>query len=318
MSNIFLVADIGGTNARFALLEPATGDAFASHIYQVAEHGQLRDALGLFLNSYLGAHTITAAALAIAGPVLSETVKLTNCPWVCDKREIAGLLRTNNVYLFNDFEAVALAIPSLRPHDLETLQAGGDYPHQPMVIMGPGTGLGVAGFVMDEAPRAFATESGHIRYAPADAKEEALLATLKEEIGFISAECLLSGPGLINIYKACCRVQQKEILFDHPARLVEAAQKGDALACEVTDLFSAILGRHAATMALTWKAVGGLYLCGGVLGKLGGLFNRSLFLSAFNENPAMKQLLALVPVHRVLVDIPAFRGLYTYLSHCQK
>lgn len=309
-----LLADIGGTNARFAMLSP-TGQVEKITIYPVREIATLAKALQRYVNEVVGERPLGGMALAVAGPVRGHRVQLTNSDWVCDRDEVAALIRApqERVFIVNDFEAIALAIQTLSDDALHVIQKGAPDPQGPRVVMGPGTGLGICG--LDVLPNgrvaARPTEAGHIAYAPANAREADLVDILSQMLGvMVTAEHLISGPGLVNLYKAVS-ARAGSVIDDTmtPAGVVTAAGHGDNICKMVVDDFSAMFGSYASTIALTRNATGGLYLCGGVLGKLDGLFNAKRFLKRMNTNPAMSHLLMQMPVYVVTEDIPAFAGL---------
>jgi glucokinase len=312
----YLLADIGGTNARFALACVNGECRLTTAIYQVREHPTLLGALKKFLNEYAGNYSIYAAAFAIAGPVLGPSVRLTNSDWVCDRDEIMATVGTERVTIMNDFGAIALAISNLRDQDLSVLQAGDPSSSFPAIVLGPGTGLGMAALAPHEHGgwRSFSTEAGHVRYAPANDREHKIVRLLLRSTNMVTAEHLVSGPGLVNLYRANCILAGRPVKNVKPATIVEMARNDDALCYQVLDDFAAIFGSVASQMALSWLSLGGVYLAGGVLEKLGDLFNIGRFLERFGTNPQMADLLARVPVKKVLTSIPAFSGLLAHLE----
>jgi len=311
-----ILADIGGTNARFALLDE-TGNTAHVEIYQVRENPSLIGALKNFRDKHGQDYQIVALALAVAGPVLSDVVKLTNSDWVCDRQEIAKEFATDSVFILNDFEAVAVAVSDLQPSDIQTLQVGEKSLRHPMIVMGPGTGLGVAALKPIQATGGFeaiTTESGHTRYPSANDRENSLIGFLSRSLNFVRAEDLISGPGLVNLYQANCHLVSETPKPYAPADVVNNARAGDNLCKQVLDDFAAIFGSFASQIALSYNALGGIYLTGGVLEKMGSDFNQKRFLQRFTTNPTMSGLLSRIPVYRVLSDIPAFAGLKTVLK----
>ncbi len=314
-----ILADIGGTNARFATVNEQ-GVIADIKIYQVRENPTLMGALLDYRSTLSPDATIVAVALAVAGPVLGDVVPLTNCDWVCDRHEIIKEIGTQNVFILNDFEAVAVAITALPPEEKSVLQAGQFSARHPMIVMGPGTGLGVAALkpVMSGDYEPITTESGHTRYAPANEREKNLIKFLSHSLGFVSAENLVSGPGLVNLYQANCELIGEAPKPCIPADVVEWARSGDKLCAQVLDDFSAIFGSFASQIALSYNALGGVYLTGGVLEKMAGDFDQKRFLERFSTNPQMAEMLRKVPVIRVLSDIPAFAGLRVVVEKALK
>ncbi len=308
-----ILADIGGTNARFAFLS-GNGEIGRVKKYEVEQNPTLIGALLDYRDTECGDCEIVSLALAIAGPVLGDVVKLTNSNWVCDRGEIAKEFSTEAVFLFNDFEASAMAVADLKKTEVDVLQAGEKSTRCPMLIMGPGTGLGVAALKPILATGGFepiATEAGHARYAAADEHEEKIVHFLSSGTGFVRAEDLISGPGLVNLYRANCHLMAVPQRDFTPADVVIGAREGDKACGQALDDFSAMFGSFASSLALGYGALGGVYLTGGVLQKMGGDFRADKFLERFNSNPKMAGLLRKVPILRVKPEIPAFAGLKT-------
>lgn len=311
-----ILADIGGTNARFAVLDEKGGITKVK-IYAVRENPTLFGALCDYRKTECEDYDIVALALAVAGPVLGDVVPLTNSDWVCDRNQIAKEFGTDNVFILNDFEAVAMAIIDLKPTDVQVIQGGQKSDRHPMLVMGPGTGLGVAGLkpiLSTGGFEAITTESGHTRYSPANDREGKIIRFLSRSLNFVSAENLISGPGLVSLYQANCHLVSETPKECVPADVVNWARAGDNLCRQVLDDFAAIFGSFASQMALSYNALGGIYLTGGVLEKMGADFDQKRFLNRFATNPTMSGLLNRIPVLRVMADIPAFAGLRVVLK----
>ncbi len=312
-----ILADIGGTNARFAL---ASRDGIAaSKIYPVRRYPRLTDALQAFIAEVGGGAVLRRAALAVAGAKLDETIRPTNSDWVCDRDEVAQLLglARDQVTIINDFAAVAWALNSLQPKDVTVLQAGQKSAEHPMLVMGPGTGLGMAALVPLVSPHgrgwtAVAAEAGHTRYAPANNDERKLVDQIARKHIFVTPENLISGPGLVNIYRALSATPDLQVY--EPADVVARARAGETRAHEALRNFAAIFGSFASTAALHYLALGGIYLTGGVLQKIGADFSVDRFLQRFNTNPLVSDMLQRMPVLRVETEIPAFAGLQFLLA----
>lgn len=316
MTDVFLLADIGGTNARLALCRAGLGEDaefLVTQIYQVRENPTLIGALKLFLKERCVGLKIVAASIAVACPVIGDVVQLTNSDWICDKKAIIRLLGTSDVTIINDFEAVAYALNTLGPADIAVMQQGMKSSQYPMLVMGPGTGLGIAALIpYDGGFKAIPTEAGHSRYAPANTNESEMVKIVGRERLFVSSESLISGPGLVNIYRALCTMADqadKVPIRIEPAEVVARARAGDSIAKQTLQEFAAIFGSFASQLALSYNALGGVYLAGGVLQKIGRDFDEGRFLNRFATNPTMASLLSRIPVMRVNADIPAFNGL---------
>src|SRR5437588_4548760 len=199
MSSSILVGDIGATNARLALL--SNGDLSAIHTFEVAKFGQFADVLAIFIEEHCLQKPIHQALLAVAGPVTGERVLLTNSSWIIDARELQtgfGL----RARIINDFEAVALSLPSLTSNDLAQIGGGRSEAGAPMAVFGPGSGLGVACLVDHSERRVgIASEGGHATLAPTSEEEDHIVNQLRKRFGHVSAERAISGAGLENIYQ---------------------------------------------------------------------------------------------------------------------
>jgi glucokinase len=190
-----LLGDIGATNARFAVL--IDGMLGPIEWIEVAHHPTFDGAVKHFLQSHGRDHRVAHALLAIAGPVKDDRCEFTNCPWTVDSRDIRDRFGLQSVQLINDFEATALSLPHLAKQDLRSLGEGRGVPGAPMVVLGPGSGLGVAGLVQNGAGHVVVpTEGGHATMAADSHREDAILNVLRQRYGHVSAERILSGPSI--------------------------------------------------------------------------------------------------------------------------
>ena len=245
-----LLGDIGATNVRFALL--SNGNLNAISNFEVAKFGQFTDVLAIFIKEHCRRTQIHRALLAIAGPVKGERVLLTNSSWVIDARELQtgfGL----QVRIVNDFEAVALSLPSLKSTDLAGIGGGRPEAGAPMAVLGPGSGLGVACLV--DRSVVIASEGGHATLAPTCEQENRIVAHLRKRFGHVSAERAISGSGLENIYQAIAALEGVEIPPRNAAEITKNALSGECqLARRSLYAFCAFLGSFAGNLALTFGA----------------------------------------------------------------
>jgi|CXWL01.1.fsa_nt_gi glucokinase len=292
-----LVADIGGTHARFALVDDA-GAFVARGSSRCREHGSPAEAARAFLTGAGGTANPREAAFAVAGPVDGDFLALTNCPWQFSLDETRQALGLERLLAVNDFQALALALPHLGRDDLETWNPGQPRPGAPLAVLGPGTGLGVGAAIPTGGGwTALATEGGHRDLAATTAREWAVCERLAARFGRVSVERVLSGPGLGLIASALAELAG-EPPADDPgaAEVVKRGEAGDPLALEVTRLFSGWLGAVAGDLALTLGARGGVYLGGGVPAKMGALFDRDRFLERFADKGRFRGYLEEIPV----------------------
>jgi glucokinase len=313
--SLVLAADIGGTKSLLQL-STAAGEVVSSRRYESREFDGLDAILEDFLAPHQAGH-IAQACLAVAGPVMGITARVTNLPWQLDAADIEQRFAIDKVLLCNDFEAAAQGIEGLQEDDVFTLQAG-DPQLAPRAIIGAGTGLGQAYLVPQASVwQVVATEGGHTDFAPTDLIQVRLFEQLHERFGHVSYERLLSGEGLKTIYhflrdylqldeNAECRLAM--VQGDAAAAISEFARAGDELALEAMQLFFAIYGAQAGNLALTTMPRGGLYIAGGIAAKNQAILENSAFMSAFLAKGRMQPLLENVPVKLILQHEVALIG----------
>ncbi len=291
-----LLADIGATNARFALLFPGRSMPTELAVLPCRDHASLLDAIC----SYLAQHTLVAprsCAIGIATPVLGDRISMTNHPWSFSIRELQAALALERLVVINDFTALALALPLLRESDLRPIGRGQARPGAPVAVLGPGTGLGVSGLIPHGAALVpLVCEGGHVTLAATDAAEEAVIARLRQRFGHASAERALSGPGLVNLYWACCEVAGRapqELEPDQVTQLALADQ--DPLCRRAVEMFFALLGTTAGNLALTLGALGGVYIGGGIVSRLGSMIEHSQFRARFEAKGRYADYMRAIP-----------------------
>ncbi|WP_313950754.1 glucokinase [Accumulibacter sp.] len=304
-----LVADIGGTRARFALLDHQ-GSPHLIRIMAVADFAGPVEAIQAYLRE-LGCSALRAAAIALAAPVHDEVIRLTNGSWTFSREEMKSRLGLSRLLLLNDFTALALSLPRLNANDLRQVGGGTAVPLAAKAVLGPGTGLGVSGLLFNRGHwLALAGEGGHCTLAAADEREAAILALAWRELPHVSAERLLSGSGLPLLHRLVAEVDGRaagEALT--PAEIVSRAlANGDVQCRAVLDTFCAMLGSMAGNLALTLGAQGGVYLGGGIIPRLGELFDRSHFRTRFEAKGRFAAYLATIPTYVMLSPTPALLG----------
>lgn len=306
---VSILADIGGTNIRFATLNGG-GKIGAIEAWLTALYSDFPSALRAYVE-LTGASNPDAVAICAAGPLIQGRIKMTNCPWELDQATLAKELGAR-IFLLNDFAALAHAIPSIPPEELRHLGGGAPDPKGQKLILGPGTGLGVAGLAPlgQDQWKVLGGEGGHVTLAPHNAREIALIYQLQQMFGHVSLERVLSGPGLENLMLAIAAVDG--VTFPEKPRaedIASRAQKGDPVAQEAMMLFTAWLGAAAGDAALTLGATGGVYLTGGILPQWGADFDAKLFRHRFESKGRMRDYLAAIPTSLVTAKDLAFRGL---------
>ncbi len=298
-----LLADIGGTNSRFALVG---ADGRPDRI-AILENDTI-DGLESAIARYLGDIGVKpdAAVLAVAAPVDDrDDITLTNRDWIIRRNALAKRFGLSALRIVNDFEAIAWALTRLGPEDARAI--GPTMPPRAGVklALGPGTGLGVAALVEVEGRRfVVSSEGGHADFGPQAADEFHLFARLVRDCGYVSVETVLSGPGLARLHRA--RVPQSPPT--EPEAVVAAALAGDAAAHATIATFVRLLGRCAGALALTFKALGGVYIAGGVASRFGPLFDERTFRAAFEAHPPYEDLLRAVPTWLMSRSEPGLLG----------
>jgi glucokinase len=307
-----LVADIGGTNARFALATgSATGAGWqisAARTLSVADHPDIGEAVTSYLDGLTGERP-AAACLAVAGPIIDDVVDFTNSPWTVRAADIAALMGSP-VRLVNDFAAMARGAVALGAGETEVLIAGEAEPGRPVAVIGPGTGLGQA-LLVPRGSGGFtvvATEGGHTAFAPQDPEEAEILAYLGGVFGYVSFERVASGQGIENLWQGVAAVRGLGLSPARAADIHAAAEAGDGLAAHVLGLFAAVTGTFAGNAVLAAGARGGLYVGGGIIPRLGSLFDRERFASRFAARGPMSPFLQGVPVWLITAGHTALLG----------
>jgi glucokinase len=309
-----LVADIGGTNARFALVDK--GRCGVIHNYAVAGFPAAADAIKVFLAKAGLPRPPQEAVLAIAGPVEAGRGCLTNGAWEFDSETLERELGISHIHLVNDFAAVANSLPFFAAEDLYSIGGGKAVTGSPSVVLGPGTGLGVAAFVPVNGGIVLPTEGGHATLPAEDEREVEILAFLRDRFGHVSAERVLSGPGLEALYEALRFIDGREPTPTPDADEITARALGGQCAASVATLktFCAMLGGFAGNVALTMGAHGGVYLAGGILPRFPEFLAKSEFRDRFEAKGRFHDWLASVPTFVVTHTDPAFPGLVALLN----
>jgi glucokinase len=324
---MFLAGDIGGTKTNLAIyafqnerLELLRAASFPSR-----NHGSLTEIVRLFLAA--GAEKVRYGCFGVAGPVKGGVVQVTNLPWTVNAALLQADLGFQKVSLLNDLEANAYGIGTLQPHELLSLNPGGN-PDQVghRALISAGTGLGEAGLMWDGvAHRPFASEGGHASFAPNDAIGDELLVFLRKERGHVSWERVLSGMGMTNLYRFFRQrsgepepawLAEELRTGDLPAVVTRAGLAGsDPVCVDALDCFTRNYGAEAGNLALKLLSLGGVYIGGGIAPKMLPKMQSALFLDAFYHKGRMSPLLQSMPVYVILNDKTALQGAAWYAAH---
>jgi glucokinase len=303
-----LLADIGGTNARFAL-ERAPGRIEDIETLACADHASFVDAVRAYLARH-PAEQVRHAIFAIATPIEGDLVRMTNHCWEFSTREARAALGFETLLVVNDFAALAASVPGLPATEL--VQVGGvqAVPDSVIGLVGAGTGLGVAGLIPAQGRwTVLQSEGGHAAFSPMDEREQAILSYCWSRWPHVSAERLVSGPGLALIHEALASRAGAGTPALEPAQVVERALAGsDPLCVEALDAFCGMLGTVAANVAVTLCARGGIYIGGGVVPRLGEWFARSSFRARFENKGRYAAYMAQIPCFVIHSPYPALSG----------
>lgn len=300
---MLLLGDIGGTNTRLALAAPGTTEPVAERRYANADFSGFEPVLADFLAA--AATPVTAGCLAVAGPIADDgrSARLTNLPWSIDADALAVRFGLGRLSLTNDFTAAALGVTATPPSCLAPLQAGEPLAAAPRLVVGAGTGLGMAILLPEKQGwRVVPGEGGHAGFSPQDEDQLRVHKALLAEHGRVTWERVVSGPGL----SATHRILAGAAL--EPATIAEAALAGDAAADRSVAVFLSAYGAFAGDMALAVMARGGVFLAGGIAAKLLPLLPASPFRPAFNAKAEHAALAACMPVSVVTDASLGLRG----------
>ena len=276
------------------------------------DHAGLPDALAAYLEGAGGGTRPRRAAISVACPVLGDRVSLTNHPWSFSIEEVRRRFGFETLAVINDFSAVARAVPHLGDADRMQFGGGRPAPEAAIAVLGPGTGLGVSGLVPAGGGWAVIEgEGGHVTMAATGRREAEVLAEVRREFGHVSAERVLSGPGLVSLHRALCRLDGKAPgPPPAPHDIVAEGAEGRSPRCaEVLDLAAELLGTFAADLALTLGARGGVYIGGGLVPRYARRFAESGFRRRFEDKGRFSEYLAAIPTFLILHEFPAFLGL---------
>ena len=310
-----LLADIGGTNARFAL-QRAGAPAERIIVLPSEAYDGLASAAMAYLSQAGDVPEIDRAAVCVAGPVIGDKLALTNVPWRFSIEQTRRELGLDQLRVVNDFAAVALAVPHLDSTMLVQIGGARAIAQAPIVVMGAGTGLGVCGLV--PSPRGgwlpVPGEGGHATLAAMSEREDAVFGHIRTRYGHCSGERVLSGSGLVNVYEAIAAIDGQVADPVEPADVTRLAAEGDPLADEAVEIFCQAAGTVAGSLVLTFTAIGGVYLAGGVMRLLGDRFVRSGFRERFEAKGRFRDLLATVPAFQITEGFSAMVGLAALLD----
>jgi glucokinase len=305
---VALVGDIGGTRARFALCDPDGSNVRGFTSMMTRDYGTIREALATYLAGE-GARPETVS-LAVAGPVSGGRVDLTNADWHFTAGDVAQVTGAADVRFVNDFEALARVLPDLAPCDLAVIVEGGYEPGAPRIVLGPGTGFGVASLVTTRKGRvSVAGEGGHVTFGATSEEERRVRDLLAARHGHVSVERVLSGNGIEAIYTALGGSDGATV-----GDIVKHGLEGDPPARAALDMFTRVLARIAGDMALVLGARGGVYIAGGIAPRMLSALDTDMFREAFRAKGRLSAYLDGVPVRVITAEDAGLRGAAAMLA----
>lgn len=305
-----LLGDIGGTNARWAWQESAGSGLEDISVQPCEASASLQDSAASYLKAH-GRKQPRWAGIGIATAVTGDAVRMTNSSWQFSISGFQKALGLERCLVINDFTALALSLPALKPADLRAVGGGTAVAGATIALLGPGTGLGVSGLIPDAAGRygALSGEGGHATLAANDEQQAAIIGVLRKQFQHVSAERVLSGAGLVNLYRAICTLEGLAARDLQPSDVTDAAiARSDAQCVQAVQHFTQFLGSVAGNLALTLGSLGGLYIGGGVVPRLGDAFDAALFRQSFEDKGRYRGMLTAMPVWVITASTPALIG----------
>lgn len=306
-----LVGDVGGTNARFALVPPQGDLPEQEKTLACSDFSGLAAAIAFYLAEAGGVQP-EAAAVAVATPIVGDQIRFTNNDWSFSIAATQKQLGLERLLMLNDFTALALSLPHLPAHEIQEV---GNVPAPSETaaigLLGPGTGLGVSGLIPDGrgAWIPIRGEGGHVTMSAANERELEVLRCMMQLTPHVSAERMISGFGLPAFYRAVAMVQGVSVEDLEPSEITERGRLGTCPVCrEVVDMFCAMLGTVAGNLALTLGARGGVYIGGGIVPKLGEYFLNSAFRERFEAKGRFVEYMQAIPTRIILAKYPALLG----------
>jgi glucokinase len=305
-----LLGDIGGTNARWAWQSAPEAPLQDISVTGCEASASLYDAAASYLAAR-GGEAPRSACIGVATAVTGDDIGFTNSPWSFSISRLKQTLAVQHCLVINDFTALAMSLPTLGEGDVRSVGGGRAVALAPMALLGPGTGLGVSGLLRtpDGHCSALSGEGGHVTLAPANELESEVLRCLRAHHGHVSAERVLSGFGLVNLYQASCDLLGCTSRELEAADITQAAIDASDRACEqAVSLFASFLGNVAGNLALTLGARGGVYVGGGIVPRLGPAFDAALFRQRFEQKGRFESYLQAIPTWVITAATPALLG----------
>jgi len=308
-STTCLVADIGGTNARFALVDIDGVEPRHTRVLACSDYHTLVDAVLAYIED-AAVDMPALASFAIATPVSHDRVVMTNHVWDLSIDDTRNKLGLSTLKVINDYTALSLSLPYLQTDDYRQVGGGSCVDKQTMAVIGPGTGLGVSGAVYaDSYWLPLQGEGGHVAYNPASEREAEIFTQIRKRRDFVSAESLVSGPGLVLLYESISKLKGEHHRLSTPQSITRDALSGNSeSAKEALDMMCGVLGAVAGDLALTLGARGGVYIGGGIIPRIGKFFDASPFRQRFESKGRFSDYVSGIATRVIVSEFPALTG----------
>jgi glucokinase len=310
-----LIADIGATNGRFALLD-GKGRTLAVEHFKLANFAGIEDVIRAYLDERRASDRPKRAVLAVAAPIVGDEVTMVNRGWRFSQAALAEAFGLSRLQVVNDFAAIAWALPHLKAEHVSQIGGGSPAAQAPIAALGPGSGLGVSSVVPCADGWAVAQgEGGHVTLPAMTEEEATVIDMIHDELGHCSAERVLSGPGLVRLYQALGQLAGRGTPTVTPYDVTALAQQGEPLARKTRAMFFAVLGTVAGNLALTLGARGGVYIAGGIVPRLVPALMESGFRERFEDKGRYRWYMQGIPTFVITDPLPAFIGLRRLLGY---
>lgn len=311
-----LIADIGGTNARFALASNEAPFFEQAQTLQCIDYATVEDAIDTYLQTH-GLNQLGGICFAVAGPIKFESVSFTNSHWTIKSSDLRARYAIDRAQLLNDFEAIAYSLAQLSAEDVSAIGPEGIIDTKrdfTFGVLGPGSGLGVAGLIQrDGQLHPLPTECGHVGFAPDNEQQDQILQILRHKFGRVSNERLLSGPGLVNTHEALCEINQVANPGLTPADIAVAARENsDPLCVQTMEIFFQVLGQVAGDTALAMGAYQGIFIGGGITQRYPRQLAKSQFRAGFENKGRHRDLVEGIPTWLITHKNPGLLGSSVY------
>ena len=308
-----VVVDLGGTNIRLAVCDLKTGKLSQLKEFACAEFVTLEEALVKYFATLQD--EVKHLCIGIACPVEGDQITMTNLSWQFSQQALKDKLKLTSLYVINDYTAISLAVPFLSQQEKIQIGGGEAQPDGVTAVFGPGTGLGVSHIVKVAGKWiSLDCEGGHVSFTPNTREQADILFQLQAQFGHVSAERILSGQGLVNLYQSLCSLSKQQAEFKEPKEVSKAAVDGSCdIARRSLEVFCQVMGGFAGNLALNLDCTGGVYIAGGIVPRFVEFFQSSEFRSFFEEKGRFKDYLSAIPTFLITHDNPGLLGATVYL-----